>query len=138
MKRILSILLAILILISNFGFALGTHYCGGKIVKSELMLHQEDLHCGMIESQMTCNDHTKDGDILKNVCCENDYLTLDLDDNYTIYQSNIVLNTVFVLAPNMNVVQRLYKVIKNRFYCIPYKAPPILRSFQTLYQVFTI
>lgn len=138
MKRILSILFAFFILISNLGIAVGTHFCGGKAVESKLMLHLEDLHCGMDVSQMTCDDHTKEGEVIKNVCCENDFLAMDVDDNYNYQDVKVKINPTFLVAFTVSFLQiNLDTYIKEPNFD-SYAAPPISRSVQTLYQVFII
>ena len=47
MKRILSILLAILMLTTNMSITFATHYCGGKAVKSSISFGHDELSCGM-------------------------------------------------------------------------------------------
>lgn len=138
MKRLLSILLAFLILISNFGFALGTHFCGGKAVESKLMFHQEDLHCGMDRVQMTCDDHSNEGNIIKNKCCENDFLSLHVDDVNNDYQTDVKFNPVFAVAFTISFLQLFWNTVQSESNYSSYHAPPILRSVQTLYQVFII
>ncbi len=134
----LSILFAFFILISNLGIAVGTHFCGGKAVESKLMFHQEGLHCGMDFSQMACDDHSKDGEVIKNACCENDFLTLDVDDNYNYQDVKVKIDPVFVVAFTVSFLQiHLNSSIKEPNFDA-YNTPPIFRSAQALYQVFII
>ena len=139
MKKFLSILLAFLILISNVGIAMGTHFCGGKAVESKLMFHQKDLHCGMAKKQMVCNDHSEEEMLVKSACCENDFLDLEVDDNYNYHQSTILkLDPVIAFAFTISFLHLFGDVNAINTNYPPYKSPPLVRPFQSLFQVFIL
>lgn len=138
MSRLLSILLAFLILISNFGFALGTHFCGGKAVESKLLFHKESLHCGMDEVAMSCDDHSKTGEVLKNKCCENDILNLDVDDTNSHHPSKIKLDPVVTIAFVIAFLEEFWSDYTTQNNFASYDPPPIVRSAQSFFQVFII
>ncbi len=54
MKKILAISLALIMLSTNTGLSMATHYCGGLAVKSQLVLGHESLDCGMSNMDKVC------------------------------------------------------------------------------------
>ncbi|WP_306639760.1 HYC_CC_PP family protein [Sanyastnella coralliicola] len=82
MKKVLAIFLSVLMLTSNVGITLATHYCGGKAVKTSIMLGQEDLSCGMTEMEPYCEKHHESPTITSKSCCENQYVRFEIEDDY--------------------------------------------------------
>ena len=82
MKKVLAIFLSMLMLTSNVGITFATHYCGGKAVKTSIMLGQEDLSCGMAEMESSCKNHSQTPTIQSKGCCENQYVQFEIEDDY--------------------------------------------------------
>lgn len=82
------------------GFTVATHYCGGHAVKSSLMLGNGELDCGMKKMASSCESHSTETSLTKRVCCENEYLSLEIEDDFqlSIIQSDIDLNFVFTFV----------------------------------------
>ncbi|WP_373511205.1 hypothetical protein [Persicitalea sp.] len=82
MKKILTIALAFLLMMSNMGFTVATHFCGGHAVKSGLRLGGGDWDCGMntksAEYQVSQTNCTS---ITAEPCCENMHQHIQTDDN---------------------------------------------------------
>ncbi len=81
LKKILSISLTLILLLSNVGFTYGTHFCMGMAVKSEVLLGQEHLDCGM--GMMDVDKHSDGVHFSEPECCENQYVTAETDHQYT-------------------------------------------------------
>ena len=94
MKKVIAIFLAILILTTNAGLTFAMHYCGGKVVKSSVMLGEGDLSCGMTESEMkpSCDGHSQKTTIKAKSCCQNEYFQLEIEDDFN--SSAVVKTTV--------------------------------------------
>lgn len=85
MKRFVAISLAIIIMMSNLGLTVATHYCGGHAVESGLQLGGGDLDCGMKDggteyqaANENCAHFTAEH------CCENLHQTLQTDNTLQI------------------------------------------------------
>lgn len=140
MKSIFTILLAVLMFLSNFGFALGTHFCGGKAVESKLVLQHNDLHCGMDLSTLECDDHNAKGEFVKNKCCNNDFLDLDTDDNFNLSSShNLEIQPLQILTLVSIFLDAIWSNSTDDQFTV-YRDPhiPIKNCIQSLYQVFII
>ena len=94
MKKISSIFLAILLLLTNLGVGMGTHYCGGKAVKSQLMMGFHSIDCGMKSMDTSCNPAPRDNHdhrFQKKPCCENKFVEMDAEDATT---NKVVVNSL--------------------------------------------
>jgi len=93
LKKIVSILLVILLFVSNTGFSIITHYCGGEAIVSEFTISHKQLSCGMAEDQSlleykscTEDQHT----ICSSTCCKNQLETFQNTDEYrTVNKYNL-------------------------------------------------
>ncbi|MDZ7613763.1 MAG: hypothetical protein U5K51_08755 [Flavobacteriaceae bacterium] len=89
MKKVVAIFFTIILLFSNLGFAVGTHYCGGEAVMSKFLLGETALSCGMAAMESDCDSDHGDGlSFSRSGCCENEYRSFLVDDNYHPSLSN--------------------------------------------------
>lgn len=136
MKKLFYLSMTVLILFSSMGFTIATHYCGGYEVTSRFMLGEGELSCGMsgIESNFTQYGNLES--LNRNSCCENQYLSLCIENDYN--------NTLAHSIVNLSVVQYIGIVhstikISNLIQDIPYlsHSPPYLTpDMQVLFQTF--
>lgn len=138
MKKTLSLFLAFILLFSNAGFTLATHYCGGEALMSRIMVGSEPMGCGMAgmdESDSAGQEtHSK-----TTPCCENHYQLIEVEDDYhpsKLLQLNIQADYVaafvsvyFVFPPHFPKKEPQY---------LTYSPPPLLRDIPVLHQVFLI
>jgi len=79
MKNLLSILFAVLILLSGMHLTLATHLCGGEVSAVKLSFAHEKASCGMCgEAQNTSADKT----ISTEGCCKDEMSYYTVDTNY--------------------------------------------------------
>ena len=140
MKRILSILLAILILTTNMSVTFATHYCGGKAVKSSISFGHDNLDCGMAKmDEEKCGKEDHQQRITKKGCCENKYTTLSVDEDYSnpvVVSPN--LDFKFVAAFIVTYVNNYFFVKEESNSFIAYSPPLIEQDKSVLFQVFRI
>jgi hypothetical protein len=80
MKKILSISIALLMLLSGLQLTISTHYCGGVLADSKVSVLGHIASCGM---EGTTDECTDPGNHLKSSCC-NDVISLySVDHNYS-------------------------------------------------------
>jgi len=89
MKKLLSISLTFLILLSGMHFTIATHYCGGKIAEIKLSFSGELATCGM----ETDKDYLLPGVNVETDCCQNRGSILLVDHNFS------PSFTIFKIAP---------------------------------------
>ena len=136
MKKITSILLTLLLLISNTGITYAQHFCGGHQMMAKVTIGQERLSCGMAPVKDLCDEsHQSD----THSCCDNRYTQVAFDD--TVEQPVVefqltppfkVNNTTFsasackVLTPKKEIVYTIYN------------PPPLIKDFPVLFDTFLI
>lgn len=79
MKKLLSISLTFLILLSGMHFTIATHFCGGELAASKVSFSGELASCGMegpVDRCFTIGKHS-DSD-----CCKNEVSVLSVDHNF--------------------------------------------------------
>ena len=85
MKKLLSISLALLILLSGMHFTIDTHYCGGKFAATKASFSGELASCGM---EGLVAEYAIPGIHLKKHCCNDKVSALVVDHNYATSFTN--------------------------------------------------
>ena len=134
MKKIISIALSCLLLISSTGLTYATHFCGGHAVESKIMVGEKDLGC-----QMAVAETTSDCDVISRptACCENDYASIDLEDNFNIQLVDNLHFEVFVQS-TFEFTSARSLVIGNIRNYHDYVPPPLIDDYQVHYSTFLI
>ena len=137
-KKILSIALALIMLSTNMGFAIATHYCGGMAVESQLVFGHEALNCGMANMDKGCETQPEGMHLSKKSCCENKYQSLDTEDDFkpTIAQS--MVNVDFVAAFVITFLHLPISSTDEEPQYANYSPPLINQDISVLHQVFLI
>lgn len=138
-KRILSISLAFLMLVSNIGFAMNTHFCGGEAVKTSFSIGLHNPDCGMADMDRDCETIPSTEEQIKSKpCCENQHQLLQLDENADVQATSVEVNPVFFVTFVHSFVQPILfadqSLVHNTYY-----SPPIPdKDIQVLFQTFLI
>ena len=141
MKAFLATFLSLILLISNFGLTMGTHFCGGMAVKSQLMIGHNHLDCGMPGMDMaTEKESDEEGELhLKSLgCCENHYQTLETDHDFKANQFSSFLNIYTIIAVVHSFLNNGLLLETEKPQYANYSPPLILRDIPVLNQVFII
>jgi len=80
MKKILSISVALLMLLSGIQLTISRHYCGGALAESKVSLVGQIASCGM---ESATDDCTQPGNHVKSSCCNNQVSVYAVDHNYS-------------------------------------------------------
>lgn len=136
MKQITSILLTLLLLISNTGITYAQHFCGGHQMMAKVTIGQERLSCGMAPVKDLCDDsHQSD----THSCCNNLYTQVAFDD--TVEQPTVEFQLTPPLKANTTTFSAsVYEIItlqKEVVYSI-YNPPPLIKNFSVLFDTFLI
>lgn len=92
MKKIISFLLIIPVLISSMSFTVSSHYCMGKKVKSSIGIGTNSISCGMVQAKLSCDDKAE----VKSNCCQNQFLSLLVDDDKTSENNQFDFSASFI------------------------------------------
>lgn len=138
-KKVVSISLALLMLVSSVGFSMNTHFCGGEAVETSFSIGLHNPDCGMPDMDRECESiPSKEKQIKQKPCCENQHQLLQLDENADVQITSIEVHPVFLVAFIHSFVQPVLfadqSLIHNTYY-----SPPIPdRDIQVLFQTFLI
>ncbi len=136
MKQITSILLTLLLLISNTGITYAQHFCGGHQMMAKVTIGQERLSCGMAPVKDLCDEsHQSD----THSCCNNLYTQVAFDD--TVEQPIVEFQLTPPLKANTTTFSAsVYEILtlqKEVVYTI-YNPPPLIKNFSVLFDTFLI
>ncbi|HET9571618.1 MAG TPA: hypothetical protein VFP20_09460 [Bacteroidales bacterium] len=79
MKKILTSMLAMLLLLSGMHLSVASHYCGGTLAKVEWSFNRELASCGMEGEH-----HALQGITIEQPCCQDELATYTTDGQYQI------------------------------------------------------
>lgn len=79
MKKILSISVALLMLLSGLQLTVSRHYCGGELADSKVSLSGHVASCGMEGETDEC---TQPGNHVESSCCNNQVSVYTVDHNF--------------------------------------------------------
>tara|TARA_B110000459_G_scaffold58512_1_gene65749 strand:+ start:76 stop:486 length:411 start_codon:yes stop_codon:yes gene_type:complete len=135
-KQIISILLTLLLLISNTGITYAQHFCGGHQMMAKVTIGQERLSCGMAPVKDLCDEsHQSD----THSCCDNRYTQVAFDDTVEQPVVEFQLTPVFDVDNNaiISSVSEILTLQKEVVYTI-YNPPPLIKDFPVLFDTFLI
>lgn len=125
------------------GFTVGTHYCGGYAMKSELIFSHDTLNCGMNEVVADCEtvpfSESSATVIKNNSCCTNDFEIVSTDNMISFQSLQKEISTPFIAVFIAVFTQLSLSYSENIQYAFADYSPDIPdRDFQSLYQSFLI
>lgn len=136
MKNLLSIVFALLLLVSNTGLVYAQHFCGGKIITNAFMIGENSLGCSDDEAKESVyNTHNEN----MPECCDNIYLQVISEDDYAGSSFDFQPDFSFVYAfisvfYELQTVQISEKEVRFS----EYLPPPEDEDLSVLYQTFLI
>ena len=80
MKKLFSISVAFLMLLSGLQLTISRHYCGGELAQSKVSLTGHVASCGM---ETATDDCTQPGNHVESSCCNNKVSVYAVDHNFT-------------------------------------------------------
>ena len=106
MKKLFSILFAVMILLSGMHLSLATHLCGGEVSAVKLSFSHQKAGCGMCSAEQTFPKG-----ISAESCCKVEMSFFAIDSNYNP-------STIQINEPVTHLLQAFYipAVIGNQFF----------------------
>ncbi|NEW84707.1 MAG: hypothetical protein GZ094_20390 [Mariniphaga sp.] len=80
MKKVTSILMAVLVLMTVLHLSFDSHFCGGKLSAVKFSISGEKASCGMENDSESTQPL---GKLFKTHCCDDDLVLLNVDSNYS-------------------------------------------------------
>lgn len=136
MKKCIALFLSLLMLGSQIGFALSTHYCGGKVSGVAISLVEEKVSCGMEAMQEACASMA-DG-ISEQSCCDDKSHIIQLDEDFQKNQRFSNIETEFLAVFAVHYFLLFDQPLKAKEYTKPPLPPLIQQDIQVLHQSFLI
>jgi len=98
MKKLFSISIALIMLLSGMQLTISRHYCGGELADAKVSLIGHLASCGMETATDEC---TQPGNHLKSSCCNNQVSVYAVDHNYSpsFTEFNAFAQTVLQVFP---------------------------------------
>jgi hypothetical protein len=139
MKRIISISLALLMLVSIVGFSMNTHFCGGVAVETSFSIGLHNPDCGMSDMDGDCKKEPSSQEQVKpKPCCENQHEVLQLDENANLQAFSVDVNPVFFVALVHYLIQPILYIQQAEITYVTYSSPSLDQDVQVLFQSFLI
>ena len=134
LHKIMSVLMALVVLFSTTSFTINMHYCGDNLV--DLKIYKEAEGCGM---EMPMTSSSSDFEIIKTPCCKNEQIQIEGQDELQIdlkKLSNNEQTVVFTIV--YNYINLFESLPKPRIPFKDYSPPNLVTDIQVLDQVFII
>lgn len=128
--------MSLLLLGSQVGFSVATHYCGGEVSDRAISLLGEELGCGMESMKNSCAS-TNNG-VSEKSCCNDESSVYQLNEDFQKKERSIESQTNFlaVFAVNYLILFDTEQVAEN--YQVPPQSPLIQQNTQVLFQSFLL
>jgi len=134
-KQVVSIAMSLLLLLSSSGITYAQHFCGDHEIMSKITLGETHLSCEMIMPEAGCEDEP----MKENNCCDNQYINVDTDDNYSGVSFDFQAQPTFIIAfVSVFVLAQEPDLNKNFDYYKDYSPPPLGEDLLVLFETFLI
>lgn len=140
MRAIFSVVIALIFLATNIHLSLGTHFCGGHAVKTELRFTDHDLGCGMTKEDMSCEEANSSAfpGFKQKECCEDHFLGIQIQDDFN-QKILSTLNPDFTSIALDNGIALYAFIYAEIGFSKPPKPPPVIsQDRQVIFQTFLI
>lgn len=134
MKKIFSVILSLVFLVTSMGFTISTHICGGKKVKTVLSIGNADVSCGMEKAQNNCAS----GQQMKSNCCQDEFQLIQNDEDYKQPLTNFDFAPDFLIAFVTSYVELFGNETTKIDFFTDHSPPPLVRDIPVLVQSFLI
>jgi len=135
-KQFISIILSIFLLVSSTGLTYAKHYCGSFVMLEKITFGEEQLSCGMAMEKDACADTEEEEE---HSCCDNEFTTIDTDDNFAMSSFDILIQDHFVTAfVAVFVFENTTNLKASQPKFVDYNPPPLLKDITILYETFLI
>ena len=118
------------------GITFSTHYCMGRAVDNELMIGMHELSCGMMDMDASCE--TAEVNIMAPGCCDNEFISVEIEDDYQIVKTEINLGANFLFVFTYTFLFNQQQDTESLVIYADNHPPPLEQDYQSLYQSFLL
>ena len=138
-KKIFALFLSFLMLSSQVGFAISTHFCGGEISGRAISLVGSELGCGMEAIESSCSiDINNAKSVSEKSCCDDESEVFQLRENFNKKQSKIEVDASF-LKVFLAITSLLFEIEEDKENYTKLSSPPLIqKNTQVLFQTFLL
>ena len=124
---------------SQVGFAISTHFCGGKISERAISLFGSEVGCGMESMDSNCQSTVGiKSSVSKKSCCDDESEVFQLRENFNKKQSTVEVELNFLKVFIATAVL-LFETQKKEIVFTKLPSPPLIRlNSQVLFQTFLL
>ncbi|WP_432280171.1 HYC_CC_PP family protein [Urechidicola vernalis] len=130
--KILSTLMAVVVLLSTMSFTVSKHYCGDILVDTAIFEELEG--CGMQMAMEETESHSEE----EKSCCINTEDFVDGEETEQLPIQKVSALDVFFVAAFILTYQELELTDNSNLYFTPYISPPNLEDRVVLFENFRI
>lgn len=131
--KIVSQIMAMIVLFSTMSFAVNLHYCGDKLV--EMAIFHEVKGCGM-KMQNTSEERCS---ITKRNCCNDKQLVQNGQDELQLSIDKIAFDQQLFITSFVYTYINLFEGLKEHFVPFDHYSPPlVLKDIQKIDEVYLI
>lgn len=116
------------------GITFSTHFCMDRAVDNELMIGMHELSCGMMDMDANCE--TAGTNIMAPGCCDNEFISVEIQDKYELLKEDFSLEPSFLFTYTFLFDQ--LKINEPSLAYADHYPPPLEQDFQSLYQCFLL
>ncbi len=128
--------MSFLLLGSQVGFSVATHYCGGEVSDRAISLLGKKVSCGMESMEDNCA--SMDNSISEQSCCDDESSVYQLNEDFQKKQRSVEIETDFLAVFTFHYLLLFDKEQSiNNFTELP-QPPLIQQDIQVLFQSFLI
>jgi len=135
-KQFISIFISLMILASSMGITFSTHFCMGRAVDSEIMIGMHELSCGMMDMDADCE--TNGQNFMAPNCCENEFVSVEIEDDYQKVTESFSIETQFLFAFTYTFLFDIQNENEQTLAHADHSPPPLEQNYQSLYQSFLL
>lgn len=133
LNKILSIVMAFVVLCSTMSFTLNMHYCGDTLV--ETALFQNAKGCGMEMEKPS----TESCSVTKKSCCDDKQVLIEGQDELQIQAEKISFEQHFFIATFVFTYNHLFEEFENKNHSFQeYKPPLVVRQIFKIDETYLI
>ena len=132
--KMLSVLMAIVVLFSTMSFTINMHYCGDKLVDSAIFSKAES--CGMEMELTTSND---DCSVSKENCCSEGFEKINGQNELQSSVDAISFEQQVFIASFIYTYTKLFESLDNKVSLYEKDDPPlVIKQIYKLYETYLI
>ena len=110
----------------------------GHPVQSKISIGASDISCGMQDMEMVCESDNEITSFMPQSCCDNDHLSIQIEDDYQLDSEAISLEKQFLFAFTYAFLISNYASVEQISALSKINSPPLETDFQAQFQIFLL